>query len=335
MGDNINNARRSLILSAAVLPIVATPGLLRSASANVPDYPKRPVKFIVPFVAGGGADIAARLVAQKLSSLWNQSVVVENKAGAGGNVGAAFAAKAEPDGYTLLIPSGSILTVNQHLYKSLPFDGEKDFVPITKLVSSPHVLIVNTDFPAKNLSEFVALLKSKPKKFNYASAGIGSQTHMAAEQFLYAAGIEATHIPYKGEGGIYPDLMAGQVQFAVGNISVVSGQLSSGKLRAIAVTSMARSTIMPDVPTMAESGLDNFENLAWFGLMAPANTPQTIVEKVYRDCESVLNDAKTKTRFEQMGVDTVGNPPAAFAAEIRREAKQWQAIIAARNLTVG
>ncbi|TMS56922.1 tripartite tricarboxylate transporter substrate binding protein [Imbroritus primus] len=334
MDNNTNDVRRRLIISAAALPFAAAPVFVGSVHAKSNDYPNRPVKLLVPFVAGGGADIAARVVAQKLAGVWGQSVVVDNQGGAGGNIGTGVAAKAVPDGYTLLIPSGSILTVNPHLYKTLPFDGKRDFAPITKLVSGPHVLIVNTNFPAKNLKEFIALLKSKPGQFNFASAGIGSQTHMAAEQFLHAAGLDATHVPYKGEGGIYPDLMSGQVQFAVGNISVVSGQLSSGRLRALAVTSATRSSILPDVPTMAESGLDGFENLAWFGLMAPAKTPAEIVEKIYQDTARVLSDPEVKARFQQMGVSTVGNSPARFADEIRRESDQWQKIVAARRLTV-
>ncbi|ETF03370.1 MFS transporter [Advenella kashmirensis W13003] len=334
MKNRISSTRRRLIFSAATLPLAASPGLTKTVFAGTSGYPDRPVKFVVPFVAGGGADIAARLVAQKLSELWGKPVVVENKGGAGGNVGAAFAAKADPDGYTLLVPSGSILTVNQYLYKSLPFNGKTDFIPITKLVSSPHVLVVNANFPAQTLQEFIAVLKSKPGSVNYASAGIGSQTHMAAEQFLYAAGLEATHIPYKGEGGIYPDLMAGQVQFAVGNISVVSGQLSSPRLRAIAITSLQRSPILPDIPTMAESGLDHFENLAWFGLMAPARTSREIIQKLYQDCHHVLSDEQTVARFRKMGVEIVASPPPQFTDDIQRESSHWEKIITARQLAV-
>jgi tripartite-type tricarboxylate transporter receptor subunit TctC len=333
MEDLVNKRRRILLKSVATVPLLSS-SISNFVFAKETDFPTRPVKLLVPFVAGGGTDLSARAVAQKLTTIWGQSVVVENIGGGGGNIGTAVAANATPDGYTLLVGSGSIFTVNPHLYKSLPFDPNKDFAPITKLVSGPHVLVVNNSFPAKTLKEFIALLKANPDKYNFASAGIGSQVHMAAEQFLYAAGIEATHIPYKGEGAIYPDIASGRVQFALGNASVVTGQVAAGRVRAIAVTSMTRSPALPSIPSMSESGLDGFENRAWFGLFAPAKTPTAIVEKIYKDTARVLNDPEVKARFEQMGVETVGNTPADFASEIRAESDIWKKVIATRRLSV-
>jgi len=333
MKDRINTRRRILLKSVASVPLLGF-SISNLAFAQEADFPRRPVKLLVPFVAGGGADLSARIVGQKLSAIWGQSVVVENVGGAGGNIGAAAAAKAPADGYTLFVPSGSIFTVNPHLYKSLPFDPNKDFAPITKLISGPHVLVVGNSFPANTLKEFIALIKANPGKYNFASAGVGSQVHMAAEQFLYAAGIEATHIPYKGEGAIYPDIVSGQVHFALGNASVVTGQVSTGRVRAIAVTSLTRSAALPSVPSMAESGLDGFENLAWFGLMAPGKTPSGIMEKIYRDTARALNDPDVKARFQKMGVETVGNTPAAFANEIRAESDNWKKVVTGRKLSV-
>jgi len=251
------------LLLAALMGCVTLGLTAYTAPANAQAFPNKPVKLIVPFVAGGATDIVARLVAQKLSATWGQPVVVENRGGAGGNIGADAVAKSPSDGYTILVTSGSIVTVNPHMYAKMPFDAKKDLAPITNLASGPQVLVVHPAVPAKNVKELVALAKSKPGQLNFGSAGIGSQVHMAGEAFVYAAGIEAQHIPYKGEAVAFTDLAGGQVQFMVGNIAGATGHIQSGRIRALGVTSAKRSPQLPDVPTVAEAGLSGFENTGW------------------------------------------------------------------------
>ncbi len=304
-----------------------------TAPANAQAFPNKPVKLIVPFVAGGATDIVARLVAQKLSAAWGQPVVVENRGGAGGNIGADAVAKSPADGYTILVTSGSIVTVNPHMYAKMPFDAKKDLAPITNLASGPQVLVVHPAVPAKNVKVLIALAKSKPGQLNFGSAGIGSQVHMAAEAFVYAAGIEAQHIPYKGEAVAFTDLAGGQVQFMVGNIAGATGHIQSGRIRALGVTSAKRSPQLPDVPTVAEAGLPGFENTGWFGFMAPAGTPKPIIDKIHADTVKVLADQEVKDRLTQLGMAPVGNSPADFTREIAVEYERWGKVVTARKIT--
>jgi len=258
---------------------------------------------------------------------------VENRGGAGGNIGAEAVVKSAPDGYTILVTSGSIVTVNPHMYAKMPFDAKKDLMPITNLASGPQVLVVNPSVPAKNVKELIALAKSKPGQLNFGSAGIGSQVHMAGEAFVYAAGIDAQHIPYKGEAASYTDLAGGQVQFMVGNIAGATGHIQAGRIRALGVTSTKRSPQLPDVPTIAEAGIPGFENTGWFGFMAPAGTPKAIIDKIYADTAKVLADQEVKDRLTQLGMSPVGNSPADFAKEIAVEYERWGKVVSARKLT--
>ena len=320
-------------LLAALMGCVTLGLTTYTAPANAQAFPNKPVKLIVPFVAGGATDIVARLVAQKLSAAWGQPVVVENRGGAGGNIGADAVAKSPADGYTILVTSGSIVTVNPHMYAKMPFDAKKDLAPITNLASGPQVLVVHPAVPAKNVKELVALAKSKPGQLNFGSAGIGSQVHMAAEAFVYAAGIEAQHIPYKGEAVAFTDLAGGQVQFMVGNIAGATGHIQSGRIRALGVTSAKRSPQLPDVPTVAEAGLPGFENTGWFGFMAPAGTPKPIIDKIHADTVKVLADQEVKDRLTQLGMAPVGNSPADFTREIAVEYERWGKVVTARKIT--
>ena len=322
--------RRNLLVAGASALAAAAwpwPGWAQQA------YPNKPVRLVVPFVAGGATDIVARLVAQKLSAAWGQSIVVENRGGAGGNIGAEAVAKSPPDGYTILVTSGSIVTVNPHMYKKMPFDARKDLMPITNLASGPQVLVVNNSVPARNLREFIALARAKPGQMNFGSAGIGSQVHMAAESFIYAAGIDAQHIPYKGEAVAYTDLVGGQVQFMVGNIAGAAAHISAGRIRALGVTSARRSSMLADVPTLAEAGLAGFENTGWFGFMAPAGTPRAIIDKIHVDTAKVLADPEVREKLTQQGMVAVGNTPSDFAADIAVEFERWSKVVAARNLS--
>ena len=304
-----------------------------ATTVSAQTYPNRPVRVVVPFAPGGATDIVTRVVAQKLSESWGQTVVVDNRAGAGGNIGADIAAKAAPDGYTLLMTSGSIVTANQHMYKKMAFNPEKDLLAVTNVASGPQVIAVNPSFAAKTLKDFIAAAKAKPRALTFGSAGIGTQTHLAAENFLYTAGIDMVHAPYKGEGPAIIDLIGGQIHMVTPNLSAAINFVQSGKLRALAVTSKERSRQLPDVPTAGET-LPGFENLGWFGFMAPAGTPKAIVDKVRQDTAKVLQSPETRARFEQLGMVPVGNTPDAFAKAIKEESVHWGKIIRERKLQV-
>ncbi|MEK7435989.1 MAG: tripartite tricarboxylate transporter substrate binding protein, partial [Pseudomonadota bacterium] len=250
--------------------------ILACGSAWAQAYPNKTVRIIVPFAPGGATDIVTRLVAQKLTEAWGQSVIVENRAGAGGNIGGEAAAHSPPDGYTLFMTSGSIVTANQHIYKKMAFDPAKDLLPITNVASGPQVIVVNPSFPAKTLKEFIAAARAKPGALNFGHAGIGTQTHLAAENFLFAANLNVISIPYKGEGPAMTDLVANQINMATVNMPGAIGFINQGKLRALAVTGKERSPQLPDVPAAAET-LPGFENIGWFGLMAPAGTPKEVL----------------------------------------------------------
>lgn len=306
---------------------------LVSASAAAQGYPGKPVRIIVPFAPGGATDIVTRVVAQKLNELWGQQVVVDNRAGAGGNIGGELAARSAPDGYTLFMTSGSIVTANQHIYKKMPFDPAKDLVPVTNVASGPQVLVVTPTFPPKTVREFIELAKARPGQISYGSAGFGSQTHLAAENFLYVAKIEVVHVPYKGEAPAIVDTMAGQVPFSTPNLAAAINYIQQGKLRALGVTSKQRSPQLPAVPAVAET-LPGFENLGWFGFMVPTGTPKEIIDRIYRDTGKVLEAPDVKSRFEGLGMAPVGNSPAEFAKYVREETDRWAKIVRERKLQV-
>ena len=311
---------------AAALAIGLVP-----AVATAQAWPTKPVKIVVPFNAGGTTDVVARLLAQKLTEAWGQSVVVENRLGAGGNIGADLVAKAPPDGYTLLLTSGAIVTAPL-MYKATPFDAARDLVPVTNVASGPQVIAVTNAFPAKDLKELIAYAKSNPKQVNYGSAGVGSQTHLAAENLAHTAGVDFTHVPYKGEAAATTDLMGGQIQLAALNLGAAISLVKEGKVRALAVTSRERSAQLPDVPAAAEV-LPGFENAGWFGLMAPAGTPREIIDKVHRDSAKIALSEEFRARLAQIGMAPVGNTPGEFAAAMREEGARWSKVIRERGLT--
>jgi len=312
----------------------AAAAIVLAATAAWPQtYPSKPVRVIVPFTAGGATDIVTRVVSQKLGEAWGQQLIVDNRAGAGGNIGGELAAKSPPDGYTLFMTSGSIVTANQHIYKKMPFDPAKDLVGVTEVASGPQVLVVTPSFPPRNVKELIALAKARPKDVTYGSAGFGTQTHLAAENFLYSAKIDMLHIPYKGESLVVTDVMAGQVPFATPNLAAAINYIQQGKLRALGVTSRQRSPQLPDVPAVAET-VPGFENLGWFGFMVPAATPREIVDKIYRDTAKALTAADIKGRFEGLGMAPVGNNPAEFAKLIHDETERWAKIVRERKLRI-
>ena len=310
--------------------------LLLAASAGgaqAQSFPNRPVRIIVAFAPGGANDIVTRVVAQKLSEIWGQSIVIDNRGGAGGNIGGELAAKANPDGYTLFMTSGSIVSANPHLYRKMPFNPEKDFVAITMVASGPQILVVNPAFAARTLKDFIAMAKAKPKTMTMGSAGFGTQTHLAGENFMHAAGMEVVHVPYKGEGPALTDLLGGQINFVPANLAAAIGQVQQGKLRGLAVTSLQRLKQLPEVPAAAET-LPGFENLGWFGLVTPTGTPKAVIDKVHADTANALQTPDIRARYEQLGMAPVGDTPRQFAKTIMEETARWAKIVRERNLAV-
>lgn len=318
--------KRLLSLSLAALVAALAPAI-----ASADSWPAKPVRMIVPFAAGGATDVVARLLAQKLNEAWGQAVVVEDRPGAGGNIGADVVAKSTPDGYTLLMASGSIVTANPFMYKSMPFDPAKDLVGITNVATGPQVIAVANNVPVKTLREFIAYVKANPGKVNFGSAGVGTQVHLAGENFAYAAGLDMTHVPYKGEAAALTDLVGGQIQMVPANLGGSINLVKGGQIRALAVTSKERSAQLPDVPAVAEV-VPGFENAGWFGLMAPAGTPREVIEKVYRDTAKVLQSEAFKAALAKQGMVPVGNSPAQFQAAIQEETARWAKVIRDRHL---
>ncbi len=321
---------KNIYLRISLLVVAMLAG---TAVVQAQSFPNRPVRIIVAFAPGGANDIVTRVVAQKLTEMWGQSIVVDNRGGAGGNIGGDLAAKANPDGYTLFMTSGSIISANQHMYRKMPFNPEKDFVAITMVASGPQILVVNPSFAAKTLKDFIAMAKAKPKTITMGTAGFGTQTHLAGENFMHAAGMDAVHVPYKGEGPALTDLLGGQINFVPANLAAAIGQVQQGKLRGLAVTSLQRLKQLPDVQAAAET-LPGFENLGWFGLVTPTGTPKMIIDKVYADTAKALQAPDIRTRYEQLGMVPVGDTPGQFAKTIQEETVRWGKIVLDRNLVV-
>ncbi|HEX5129310.1 MAG TPA: tripartite tricarboxylate transporter substrate binding protein [Usitatibacter sp.] len=310
-----------LTLLAALLP----------ASAQE-SYPSKPVRIIVPYPAGGVADLLPRTVGAKLSEKWKQPVVVENKPGASGNIGMAEGARAEPDGYTLVLAPTGNLTVNQFLFRQMPFDVTKDFTPITVLATSPNVLVVHPSVPVKSFKELIAYAKANPGKLNFSSPGSGSGAHLAGELLNVEAGIKAVHVPYKGMAPAVSDLVGGQVQMMFAGISTALPHIRAGKLVALAIASPQRSPQLPDVPTVAESGFPGFDVTSWYGVVVRAGTPPAIVKKLHADMAEALAAPDVKEKLASLGLDPLGNSPEAFAKMIATESRKWSDIVQKANI---
>jgi tripartite-type tricarboxylate transporter receptor subunit TctC len=307
--------------------------LVLATSATAQSWPQKPVRFIVPFPPGGATDISARLLAERLSQIWGQQVVIENRGGAGGGVGAAEAARAAPDGYTLFFPSGSVMTANQHIYANMPYDPEKDFVPITNVVSGPQVLTVPANSPFKTVKDLIDYGRANPGKLTFGHAGIGSQTHLAAENFVYQAKFDALAVPYKGEGPGLAGLVGGETNFFVGNLAASIGHINGGRIRALGVTSKTEVPQLPGVPPIAKT-VPGFENSGWFGLVAPAGTPKEIIQKVYQDTRKALEDTEMRARFYVQGLWPVGNSPEEMAKALKEETALWADVVKQRRISV-
>ncbi|MGZ5038265.1 MAG: Bug family tripartite tricarboxylate transporter substrate binding protein [Usitatibacter sp.] len=302
-----------------------------SLAAGAQAWPSKPVKIIVPFAAGGTTDVVARLLGQKLGDVWGTTVVVEDRAGAGGNIGADAAAHSPPDGYTLFMTSGSIVTANPYMYKSLTYDAARDLVPVSGVATGPQIVVVNPASPFKDLREFIAYAKANPKKINFGSAGFGTQTHLATENFAYAAGIDMTHVPYKGESTALTDLMGGQIHMVTPNLTAAINLVQQGKLRALAVMSRERIPQLPDVPAVAET-LPGFENAGWFALMAPAGTPREVIDRIHRDTAKILQSDDFRAKLAQQGMTPQLASPAELGALIHEESARWAKVIRERGL---
>ena len=313
--------------------VAAAAAILVCAAAQAQSWPQKPVRFIVPFPPGGATDISARLLSQQLTEMWGQTIVIENRGGAGGGVGAAEAAKADPDGYTLFFPSGSVVTANQHVYARLNYDPEKDFVPITNVVTGPQVLVVPANSPFKTVKDLIAAANAQPGKLTFGHAGIGSQTHLAAENFVNTAKINAVAVPYRGEGPALTGLVGGETSFAVTNLAAAVGHVNSGRLRALGVTSKVSAPQLPAVPPIANT-LPGFENAGWFGLVAPTGTSKEIIDKVYRDTKKALESTQMKARFYAQGLTPVGNSPEEMGRAMKEESALWARVVRERKIQV-
>jgi tripartite-type tricarboxylate transporter receptor subunit TctC len=309
---------------AALFAIVCTATV--SAAA---DYPTRPVTLVVGFTPGGPSDVLARIVAKKLGELLGQAFVVDNRPGAGGNVAGEMVAHAAADGYTLLMGNNSILATNASLYKKIDFDPEKDFAPISLIGTQANILVVNPKVPAQTMAELIALAKANPGKLNFASSGYGLAAHLAGELFKAEAHIDIVHVPYKGSAPALQDVIAGSDQMMFATTSGVMGFLGNGQVRALAVTTLKRTAVLPDVPTMDEAGLPGFEATTWHGLVAPAGTPADIVETLHRAIVETLQDPGVQQKLAALGIDTAGGTPEEFTAYIGSEIPKWAAIIKA------
>jgi tripartite-type tricarboxylate transporter receptor subunit TctC len=291
-------------------------------------FPNKPVKIIVPSAPGDGSDILARLLASKLQAQWGQPVVVENRPGAGGVVGTEAAAKSTADGYTVIVGNAGSHAINQALYPKLPYDVTRDFVAVTMLASAPNAFVVNPDVPAKTVAEFVALAKAAPNKFAFASGGNGSSAHLNGEMLKMMAGIEMTHVPYKGASPAITDVIGGQVQLMIGNLPPMLPHIKSGKLRLLGVTTPKRFAAVPDAPPIADT-IAGYESLAWFGVFAPSATPKDIVAKWHADTVAALALPDVKEKISQLGFDVVGNTPEQYAAVVRADIVKWTKVVKA------
>ena len=322
--------RRTLIrtvIAAAVL--AALPGAVHAQA-----WPSKPITYIVPFPPGGTTDVLARIIGQKLGAALGTTIVVENKPGAGGNVGSEFVAKAAPDGYTILGGTISSHAINVSLYPKLPYDPVTSFQPITLIGTNPNILVVNASSPYKSVQDVTAALKAKPGSLSYASAGNGTSQHLSAELYKYLAGVDMVHIPYKGSGPAIQDVIGGQVPMMFDTSVVAGPHIEGGRLRALAVTSAKRASAFPNVPTMAESGVPGYDVVSWQAIFAPAGTPKPIVDRLHAELAKILKDPEVQDRLAKLGLDPSGMTPSELAAFQKAEIDKWAKVIKAANIKI-
>jgi tripartite-type tricarboxylate transporter receptor subunit TctC len=314
-------------LCAVAGAALAAAGPIVTNEAHAQNYPTRPIRLICPFPPGGTTDVVSRIVAQGLTEAWGQQVIVDNRPGAGALIGTEMAAKSPPDGYTVLLGSITTHAVNPALHKNLTFDVIKDFAPVTLVVSSPQLLAVHPSIAAKSVKELIALAKAKPGSLNYASAGAGSSPHLTFELFKSAAGIDIRHVPYKGTGPAITELVGGQVQAMITGVVALMPHVKSGKLRGLAVTSKSRVSALPELPTIMESGVPNFDVSSWFGVFLPAGTPKAIVTKMNGEIRKIVAMRDVQKRLVDLGADPETNTPEQFAAYVKSEKLRWGKVV--------
>ena len=308
------------IFCASVLSVLAAP-------LSAQQFPTKAVRIIVAFPPGGGTDIVARLVGAKLAEIWGQQAIVENRAGASGVIGTETAARAAPDGYTWLMGTMGNLTVNQHLYQKMAVDPQRDLTALTEVVAVHFVMVAHPSLPAKNVKELIALAKSRPGQINYSSSGPGGAPHLGGELLKSMAGINLVHIPYKGSGPSFTDLLGGQVSLTYDSLLQALPYIKEGRLRALAVLGSKRSALLPQTPTVAESGVPGYELTNWFGLVVPAATPHDLISRLYSDVSRVLGQAEVRDKLQSMGADVIGSKPDEFTAFMRAETSKWARVI--------
>src|SRR4051812_5347373 len=297
-------------------------------------YPSKPIRLVVPFAPGGSTDIFARLVGERLSTALGQAVVIENRAGAGGNIGAEAGARAVARGYTLLMATTRGMAIKNALYKNMTYDAAKDFEPVVFIASITNVLIVPPELPARNVAELIALAKRQPGQLSFASSGAGASTHMSAELFKTMTGTDILHVPYKGSGQAMPDVISGRVSMMFENMPGAIAHIRAGKVRVLAVTGLKRSPALPEVPTLAESGVPGYESLSWSGFAAPAGTPRDIVQKINRETGAILATAEMRAKLADQGAEAVGGPPEQFAEHVRAEREKWARLVRERGIAL-
>lgn len=321
--------RRNCVRVLAASALLASMGLAHAQA----DYPSKPIRLIVPAAPGGAADFFARLIGPKLSEVLGQSVVIENRAGASGTIAADMTAKAPADGYTVLIGQSTSMVVAPHMYPKLAYDTNKDLAPVTLVAEIPNVLVVHPSIPANNVQDLINLARAKPDTLNYGSSGNGAPTHLAGEMFEIATGAKIRHVPYRGAGPATNALLGGEVQLMFGPAVAVMPQVRSGRIRALAVTSATRSAAAPELPTLAEAGLKDFEITSWFGLFVPANTPAAVVERLHRETAKVLKMPDIQERLAKEGATAGGNAPAAFRTFVRAEFDKFGKLVKSKGIT--
>ncbi len=308
--------------------------LFAAPYAAAADYPAKPIRLVVPFGAGSNTDILARTMAARMAESWGQQVVVDNRPGAGGNIGTDLVAKAPPDGYTIVLGAASVLAINQSLYSQMPYDSATAFAPITNMVKTTNVLIVSPSLPAKSVKELIAYGKANPGKLTYASAGAGGTIHLSAELFKSMAGVSMEHVAYKSSPLAHIDMISGQVHAMFDAMPTALPQVKAGKLRPLAVTTAKRSAQLPELPTIAEAALPGYEAAGWFGFAAPAGTPRDVVNKLNREIVRILKLPDVRERLVAQGAEPVGDSPEEFATFIKAEAAKWGKVIKTRNLKI-
>jgi tripartite-type tricarboxylate transporter receptor subunit TctC len=324
---SVDLERRDFLKRSTAAFALASLGAVRATPLLAADYPTLPIRVVVPYPAGGAADVVARITAKYLSDQLGQQIFIDNRGGAGGTIGTDFAARATPDGYTLVMHTISSAVLNKFLYTQVKLDVLERFAPISQIGTAVQLLVINANLPARNLQEFIALLKADPGKYHYGSSGLGAIMHLSGELFGFMSGTQVVHVPYKGEGPAMVDLFAGRIDFVVASAPAVLSHIRSGELRALCVNADHRLALLPDVPTAAEAGLPGYETYNWYALFAPLGTPEPIIDRLNAALAKALATPEARKQFEEIGVEIVVSNPGALSAEIKRQSDFWGPVI--------